>query len=321
MTPNGRGALLALLGFAIFAGHDAIIKFLGGIYSPFQIIFFTVLFGFPWLTIMMVSDKRAETMRPKHPWWVLIRSLCVLVSMLGGFYAFSVLPLAQTYSILFATPLVITVLSIPLLGERVGIHRWFAVWLGLVGVLVVIQPGSAPLSLGHIAAMFAVLASALGSVVVRKIGRDERNVVLVLLPMLTSFLVVGAILPFHYQPMPVSHLGILALLSLLSIAAINIMVIAYKIGEAAVIAPMQYSQMIWAIVFGMLFFAEQPDANTLIGATIIIISGVYVVWRESRSKISNNTPVLRTKSRPMHGAMPVRALDYKTQSPKPDQDD
>lgn len=318
MTTNGRGALLALLGFAIFAAHDAIIKFLGGIYSPFQIIFFTVLFGFPWLTIMMVSDKSAETMRPNHPWWVLVRSLCVLISMLGGFYAFSVLPLAQTYSILFATPLVITILSIPLLGEHVGIHRWFAVLLGLIGVLIVIQPGSAPLSTGHIAAMFAVLSSALGSVVVRKIGHDERNIVLVLLPMLMSFLVVGAILPFNYQPMPINHLAVLALLSLLSVIAINIMVIAYKVGEAAVIAPMQYSQMVWAIIFGILFFAEQPDSNTLTGAFIIIISGMYIVWRESRSKTSHNTPVLRTKSRPMHGPMPVRALDYATQSPKPE---
>lgn len=315
MSPNGQGALIALLGFGIFAIHDAIIKFLGGLYSPFQIIFFTVLFGFPWLTIMLVSERRADTMRPRHPWWVLLRALCVTFSMLCGFYAFSVLPLTQTYSILFATPLVITLLAIPLLGEHVGLHRWCAIIVGLIGVIIVVQPGQATLSLGHLAALGGVLSSALGSVVVRKIGKDERNIVLVLIPMLASFLIIGAFLPFHYQPMPIDHLAVIALLAVLSILAINLMVIAYKIGEAAVIAPMQYSQILWATAFGLIFFDEAPSQTTLLGAGIIIVSGIYIVLRESRSKTSANMPVLRTKSRPVHGALPVRALDHKAHRP------
>lgn len=316
MSPNGRGALIALTGFGIFAIHDAIVKFLGGLYSPFQIIFFTVLFGFPWLTIMLVSERRADTMRPHHPWWVLLRSLCVTLSMFCGFYAFSVLPLTQTYSILFATPLVITMLAIPLLGERVGLHRWFAIIVGLVGVIIVIQPGTVPLSLGHLAAFGGVMSSALGSVVVRKIGRDERNVVLVLIPMLVSFLIMGAILPFNYTPMPINHLMIIALLAILSITAINLMIMAYKIGEAAVMAPMQYSQILWATAFGLLFFNEAPNQTTMIGASAIILSGLYIVIREGRSNASTNMPVLRTKSRPVPTVLPVRALDHKAHRPK-----
>ncbi|KMW60133.1 putative membrane protein [Candidatus Rhodobacter oscarellae] len=205
---NLRGALFALLAFGLFATHDVIVKVLGASYGTFQILFFSVLLSFPLVTLMLMRDRSEATLIPVHPWWTALRTAAAMVTGLGAFYAFSVLPLAQVYTILFAMPLLITVLSIPVLGERVGLHRWAAVAAGLVGVLVVLRPAEAQLGLGHAAALVAAFSGALASVIVRKIGKDERSAVLMLYPMMANFVVMGAALPFVYQPMPVEHLGL-----------------------------------------------------------------------------------------------------------------
>ncbi len=304
MSPNTRGALLALAAFGLFAAHDALVKYLGGTYAPFQIVFFSVLLGFPLATLMLVSDKTDGNLRPMHPWWTALRTVATVITGVSAFTAFSTLPLAQVYAILFATPLLITVLSIPVLGETVRLRRWMAVLVGLCGVLVVLRPGSAPMEVGHLAALIAACGAATASIVVRKIGRDERPIVLMLYPMLANACVMGAALPFVYQPMPALHFGALALISGLAFCASLLVIAAYRSGEAVVVAPMQYSQILWASLYGVLFFGEGVDGATALGAAIVIASGCYILFREGGGSASENTPVLQTKSRPETGTYP-----------------
>ncbi|MEL7091605.1 MAG: DMT family transporter [Pseudomonadota bacterium] len=297
MSANSKGALFALIAFALYSTHDVFIKVLGAQYSPVQIVFFSVLLSFPLATLMLMRDATPGTLVPVHPWWVALRTGAVVVTSFCAFYAFSVLPLTQTYAILFAMPLLITVLSIPILGETVRLPRWLAVIVGLIGVLVVLRPGATPLTLGHIAAIVAAVGGAFASIVVRRIGADERPVVLLLYPMVANFLVMGAALVLVYKPMPIEHLGMLAVISVLAWIAGRMIITAYQSGEAAVVAPMQYSQILWAAGFGFLFFDELPDAATAAGAGIIIASGLFIVFREARGGRSKTTPVLRTRSR------------------------
>ena len=301
---NLKAAFIAVLAFGLFATHDVVVKILGGIYSPFQIIFFSVLLSFPLATLMLMRDATSGHLRPVHPWWTALRTGAAVVTGFTAFYAFSVLPLAQVYAILFASPLLITVLSIPILKERVGPHRWFAVALGLVGVIVVLRPGSADIGLGHAAALLAATGGATASVIVRKIGKDERSAVLMLYPMVANFVVMAAILPAVYRPMPLEHLGLLGIVSFLAFLAGLCMIAAYRRGDAAIVAPMQYSQILWAAGYGLLFFNEQGDLFTWVGAGIVICSGLYIVLRESIIGTSRNTPVLRTKTRYESGTMP-----------------
>lgn len=297
MNGNIKGALLALLAFALFSTHDVIVKLLGAYYAPFQIVFFSVMFGFPMVTLMMIGDTKAGTLRPNHPWWTALRTLATTLTGVSVFYAFTALPLAQVYAILFAAPLLITILSIPILGETVRLRRWVAVIIGLCGVLVVLRPGTTELGLGHLAALGGAIGSALASIIVRKIGREERDVVLLLFPLLANFVVMGGLLSFVYKPMEMPHLGAIAVMAALAFVASALVIAAYKSGEAVIVAPMQYSQIIWATVFGALWFDETPDTATAIGAGIIIASGVYIVLREGRQDASDTTPVLRTRSR------------------------
>lgn len=294
---NLAGPLYALLAFGVYATHDVIIKFLGGTYSPFQLIFFSTLFSFPLVTFMLMRDPTAGNLRPVHPYWMSLRTVLASITGFTAFYAFSVLPLAQTYVLLFASPLLITLLSIPMLGERVGVHRLGAVVLGLIGVLVVLRPGATDLTLGHLAGVTSAVCNALGSVIVRKIGQDERPVVLMLYPMAANFVLMGALLAFVYKPMPIEHLGGLGVISILGFVAGLMLISAYKNGEAAIVAPMQYSQIIWASIFGYFIFGESVERATVIGAGIIILSGLYIVFREARLGSKSQAPVLRTRSR------------------------
>lgn len=295
---NLKGALFALLAFAVFASHDVVIKYLGGNYNAIQIIFFSVLFSFPMLMLVMIRDTGGGSLVPVHPWWTAIRTISGAIGAFCTFYAFSVLPLTQVYPVLFAMPLLITVLAIPILGERVGLHRAAAILVGLVGVLVVLRPGGANLSLGHAAALAGAVFSALSSIIMRKIGREERTVVLQLYPLLVNLILMGALLPFVYVPVAVVDLGASAVMAVLALSAIGCLVAAYRLAPAVIVAPMQYSQIIWASIFGAVFFDERLDTMTMVGTGIIIASGLYIVLREDRRATTSTQPVLRTRSRP-----------------------
>lgn len=308
MTPNAKGALYALGAFGVFSTHDVFIKILGGIYSPIQIVFFSVLLSFPLATVMLMRDATPDTLIPRHPWWLALRTLAAVVTGVSAFYAFSVLPLAQVYAIIFASPLMITILAIPVLGEKVRLRRWLAVLVGLAGVMVVLRPGTTELTLGHLAALMTATAGAVAAIVVRKIGSEERPVVMLLYPMVVNFIVMAALLPLVYVPMPINHLGMLGVVAVFAWIANRLVIVAYQNGEAAIIAPMQYSQIIWASVYGFAFFGEVIDLNTAIGAGIIIASGMYIVLRESGTGNSENTPVLRSRSRVETGTTPRASL-------------
>ncbi|MES2915006.1 MAG: DMT family transporter [Pseudomonadota bacterium] len=305
MSPTLRGALLSLAAFSFYASHDVVVKYLGGTYSSFQTMFFAGLMGFPLVTILLLSDRRESTLIPRHPWWTILRTVSAVVTGAMGFYAFSVLPLATSYAIFFAMPLLITLMAIPLLGEKVGVRRGIAVIVGLLGVIIVLRPGSGEgFSLGHLSALGAATTGSLSSIIVRKIGRDERSVVLMLYPMVLTFLATGALMPFVYQPMPVSDLALTAVMALLGTLGALASIAAYRIAPAIIVAPMQYSQIIWAVIFGWLFFDESVDFYTAVGSSVIIASGIYIVLREGTPSVSQNRPVLENRTRWEIGTFP-----------------
>ncbi|MBN2907780.1 MAG: DMT family transporter [Rhodobacteraceae bacterium] len=307
ISANLRGAGFALAGFAVFSWHDAVVKALGAHYDAIQIVFFTVVLGFPWVTLILIRDRAGGSLWPRCPGWSALRTVAVMSTMLSAFYAFSTIPLAQTYAIIFATPLIITALSVPILGERVGPRRWAAVALGMVGVLIVLRPGGGvDLSLGHLAALVAAVSGALVAVIMRKIGNQERTVVLLLYPMLANTLVMGALLPLVYRPMSLPHLGGMALVAGGALLAMTLLIAAYRAAEAVVVAPMQYSQMLWAVALGLVFFGETPDGATLLGSCVIAASGLAVFLREGRAHVSQTQPALHATDRP--GMAPDPAL-------------
>jgi S-adenosylmethionine uptake transporter len=247
---------------------------------------------------MLMGDRRDGTLIPAHPWWSALRSVAAVATGVMGFFAFSQLPLATCYAIFFAMPLLITLMAIPMLGEKVGIRRGVAVMVGLVGVLIVLRPGGGDgFSIGHLAAIGAAVTGALTSVIVRKIGQQERSVVLMLYPMVLTFFAMGAMMPFVYVPMSVVDLGMTAVMAFLGMLGALGIIAAYRTAPAVIVAPMQYSQIIWAALYGWLFFDESVDFYTAVGSAVIIASGIYIVLREGTPSVSQNRPVLENRSR------------------------
>ena len=304
------GALMALAAFAVFSTHDAVIKVVAERYSPVQIVFCIALFSFPIVLLMLIRDPVPGTLRPRNPGWMAVRATAVAISSVLGFYAFSVLPMAQVYAILFATPLMITLMAIPILGEKVGLRRGIAILVGMGGVLIVLRPGGGDgLSLGHLAALLAATAGATTSVIARRIGREERTAVMLLYGLSGNFVLMGVLMPFVYRPMPGLDAVMMIAIAVMGSTAMALIVQAYRRAEAVVVAPMQYSQILWAVVYGALFFDEVPDVLTLVGAGVVIASGLYILGREARGKASATTPVLGAQARSSAAVVPGAGPD------------
>jgi S-adenosylmethionine uptake transporter len=273
--------------------HDALIKSVRDI-PVFQTAFFVVLFSFVPFTLFLAFDGTKRSLRPRLPGLVALRCLFTVTGLLCVFYAFGHLPLAEVYSLLFAAPILITLLAIPILGERIHLIRWFAILLGMAGVLVVLKPGSTTLSLNHLTALGAATCVACSSIVTRLIGAREHSVTLILYPMLTNVIVTGVATAFVYVPLPGDVLLKLCAVGLLSVLGQTLMIHAYRSTEAQFVAPMQYSQMLWALLYGALVFHETVDRTVLLGSAVIVCSGLLFIWRELVASVKQ--PVLRTRN-------------------------
>ena len=287
------GSVLAIVGFSAFSLHDALIKSVSGV-PTFQIVFFAVLFSFVPFSFYLALARPERSFRPRLPGLLALRCIFTPLGLLCAFHAFSTVAMAEVYSLLFAAPVLITLLAIPILGERVRAFRWFAIILGMCGVLVVLRPGGAALAAGHATAALAAVSIAVTSVVTRRIGSREHGVTLILYPMLVNVLVCGVLTAFVYVPMAADMLWRIASLGLLTVVGQSLVLQAYRRSEAQFVAPMQYSQMLWALVYGSLVFNERIDTQVLAGAGIIVLSGMLFIWRELAGSMTR--PVLRTRN-------------------------
>lgn len=295
-----KGPLFALAGYAVFSSHDAILKLLGADYSIFQIIFFAMLFGYVPFSLARVLEPNPGLIKANNLKLVMSRSLLMVGSLFSAFLAFSMLPLVEVYVLIFTAPLLISVMAIYFLNEKVHIYRWAFICLGLVGIIIVLRPTVDSLNIGHFLGLLAAFCSAGAAILSRKVGGTENAATLILYPLMTSLFVTGCILPFVYKEMPLQDLGLMFLIGVLAQIGQLLILFAYRIASAAFIAPMQYSQIVWAILFGTLFFNETVDRWVIIGACITVLSGVLILWREG--KISKIQPNLRTRNTRMVSA-------------------
>ncbi len=287
------GSGLALIGYSVFSLHDALIKSVHGV-PVFQTVFFAVLFSFVPFSIYLAVSRPERSFRPRLPGLLALRCVFMTMGLVAAFHAFSSAPMAEVYSLLFTAPILITLLAIPVLGERVRAFRWFAILMGLCGVLVVLRPNELQLSAGHLSAGFAALSISISAVVTRRIGPREHGITLILYPMLVTVLVSGIATAFVYEPMPASMLWRIASLGVLTVIGQGFVLWAYRTSEAQFVAPMQYSQMLWALLYGALVFNEPINTQVVAGAGVIVLSGLLFIWRELTASLTR--PVLRTRN-------------------------
>lgn len=279
---SGSALAIAFATFAIFSAADAIVKWLSADYSVPQITFITTLFACIPIALLMLRGGGIRTLRPRRPGLVALRAILMAVDTALVYFAFSRMPIADTYAIVFAAPLLVAVLSVPLLGERIGWRRSAAITVGFIGVLVVLKPGFAELGLGHVAALASALLFALGLILLRRIGSQESSASLLLSVMLALLALTGPALPFGHRPPALPDLGPMAICGLAIGTAHFTLILAVRRAPAAMVALFQYSQIIWAVAYGLALFGDRPTASIIVGSLIIVGSGLYVLLRESQ---------------------------------------
>jgi len=286
LSGNLRGALWLLLSAMAFAAMSGIAKMLGGSLHAFEIAFFRCLFGLAAI-LPFVWGPGGAGLKTSRPWLYLVRCLIGVTAILGSFYSLTNLPLASAVAVNFTKPLFMLVLAALFLGERVDWRRWLATCAGFAGVVVLLRPSASPMDVGDnwlggtAAAIYAAFAMAVVLVLVKKLSETEQPATLLFWFTLAAAIGTAGPAALVWQTPTWGQTLWLVLLGGMASLGQYAIFRAYQVGEATVVGPVDYTQLLWAGAIGALFFGEMPDLGTLIGAAMIIGSA-FVVLKQGR---------------------------------------
>lgn len=300
---TGRGIACLVLGVAIFALQDVILKWLAGDYPLSQVMLIRSVTAFPIMLWLVHRDGGLGLLFTPGTRAMLGRGLIMFLAYFSYYIALPALPLATTVALYFSAPLFITLLSVALLGERVGPRRWVALGCGFLGVTIMLGPQGGGFDWAAILPVLSGFAYALSMIAARHLGKTESgaalafwgNVVFFAISLLLSATLgqVGAAgathpsLGFLFRPwaMP-SGLDLALMMATGVVAALGLTLLtqAYRIAEASIVTPFEYTAMIWSVIYGWIIWQDWPGARDWIGIAIIIGSGLYILWRESQPK-------------------------------------
>ena len=309
MTSHSRGDAPGLGIAAILAGmlamsiNDMLVKLLAGDYPLYQIVFLRSCVGVTVALVILRIEGGFALL--KSPLWrlLLVRGLLTTMVNMLFFSAIVVLPLAEVTALFFIAPLFSTVLSIPLLGEKVGIMRWLAVIAGLAGVMVMVRPGTELFTWVVLLPMAGAMLYSMVNLLARHVGLREKASVMAVYTQ-TIFATVsglaglafgdgrfddgaGGMLEFLLRAwtwMPPRDLALVVLCGVMSGLVAYSVTQAYRLAAISIVAPFEYASLPMAIFWGWLFWSEFPDLYGMIGIVLIVAAGIVTVWREARLK-------------------------------------
>jgi drug/metabolite transporter (DMT)-like permease len=276
-----RGIVYVVASIFVFALTNALIKWLVARYSVVEIVVFRSTFALVPCIYLVATRGGILALRTKRLHQHITRSVLQFVSMICIFTAFGLMPLADAVAITFASPLFLTMLSIPLLGEQVGIYRWSAVIVGFVGVLTMVQPGPGLLHSGALFPLANALINACVTIAIRRMTLTESSTTLVFYQTLVTGVIALVLVPFFWVTPNLVDLALFSATGLLSGIAQFWWMQGCRYVPAAVAAPFSYTSMIWSLALGYLVWSDVPSAAVLAGATIVIASGLYILYRET----------------------------------------
>ena len=277
---QGRGIVLMLLAVMLFIAMDAMVKLLAEGLPIQQIILFRGLGAFVALLPFVIAAGGLTVLKTKRPMAHLGRVCIGMAGMCFMFLAYKHLPLADAIAIGFAAPLFMTALSVPLLKESVGARRWAAVIVGFVGVLVMVPP-TLTIEIGLIFALLGAVLHAGAMITIRKISATENSVSIVFYFTIGCTLFGAAWMPWVWTPIDLATFGMLIGVGIVGGSAQMAMTGALRWTPVAVLGPLEYSALVFAMAADYFIWANTPSGQTLIGAVIVMASGLYIVHRES----------------------------------------
>jgi drug/metabolite transporter (DMT)-like permease len=279
------GIFYMIASVSIFSLVNAIVKWQSANYPVGEVVFLRCLFSLAPVAVIVLAQGGLRLLRTHRLKEHLARGALQFVSMMSIFTAFSIMPLADAVAIGFSSPLFLTVLSIPLLGERVGRHRWAAVLAGFAGVLLMIGAGGGfGGGLASGGGALALLSAAIGAsvtIAVRRMTLTEASATLVAYQTLVTTVLSAALLPFAWRSPAWPDLLMLAAAGLLAGIGQFCWTQAFRFAPAAVAAPFSYLSMIWSLVLGYVVWGDVPTVGLIGGGLVVAASGLYILYRET----------------------------------------
>jgi drug/metabolite transporter (DMT)-like permease len=280
-TSNLRGILSMIAAVGTFAVMDVTMKRLVEAYPAVQVTFLRGAASLPFLLLAATLFGNWRDLIPRHWQLHLLRGVLSVATLWLFVYSLRELSLADAYSIFMCTPLLVTAISVPLLGDRVGWRRWVAVLVGLVGVIVLLKPsGAGLLTLGALAALASAAAYALSVVTIRLLSRTDTGSATILWTLVLLTVLSGAIATPTWVQLDLAHWPWIVALGLSGAVGQYFITEAFRRAPPSVVAPFEYTALAWGVLFDWLLWARTPGARMLVGASIIIASGLYVIHRE-----------------------------------------
>ena len=279
-----NGILFALTGFSLYSIGDLQIKFLSdaGFSAP-EIVFFLQLFFLPLLLALSPwIGGITAALRTKHLWLHVLRAACGVAIFFLVINGFAQLGLALSYTLIFAAPFFAALLSIIVLKVRVGRYRWMSVLGGFVGVLIVLRPGVERLDIAALGVLLAAMLFALSTVLARRIGEAEPLLAFSLFGSVISMHVYGLLSFWDGEAMIPAGLqwGQFAMVAVCHVGGSLLTNRAFSMTDTALVAPFHYVQLLWGTLFGVLIFSTVPDIWMALGASLIVMSGLFLIYRE-----------------------------------------
>ena len=274
--------ILNLSGWLLLPFMDGIAKYLSTEIHFVQVVwgryFFMLLVSFPLALIFF----RKEIKFPQSISVQLFRSFFLFLSTVFFFYAISIISLAEALTLAFISPIIVTILSIFFLNEKVGIHRWTAVIIGFLGVLVIIRPGFLEINITSLSALAAGITYAFYIIYTRKLSFTDSAIVTLLFTGVVGCIFISIIVPFYWTNLDAREL--LLLISLASIGMLGhfLIILSLRLGEASKLAPLGYFEISTNILVGYAFFGDLPDLWIYSGLSLIVFSGIYIFMRENK---------------------------------------
>jgi drug/metabolite transporter (DMT)-like permease len=298
----GLGIGLTVLAILIFGLQDALAKLLVQTYSPFQLAMMR-FWAFAIFSLILVSRQAplSQAFRSRFPWLQVLRGVLLVADIWFFAAALISVPLAELQAIVLVYPLMVTLVAIPILGEKVGVFRFTAVAIGFAGALVIVRPGGLPLDWGVAYAVLSAGFYAIYIALTRKVSASDSTATSMVYVGVVGLVMTSGVGVFFWQPMDLQSLGIMALVMVTSTAAHGLMMVALSRAPASLIQPFNYVALPWGILMSYLFSGHLIDTVSLIGGAIIVGAGLVVMARErqlARSGRAAATPQPAEESPP-----------------------
>jgi drug/metabolite transporter (DMT)-like permease len=270
-----------LMAVAAFAVMDSLLKVFAEHYPPMEIAFLRGLSSLPFMALPALIRGRYRELKPQRFGMHLLRGF-LMVIMLGAFiYAVRTLSLANAYSIFLAEPLIVTALSVPLLGDRVGWRNWVAIGVGLIGVVIILKPSASGLvTVGAVAALIAATAYALSVIALRVIAHTDSTTSVIVWTVGMMTVMTGIIAVPGWVPLAREHWLWLAALGLFGALGQHLLTDAFRSAPPSIVAPFEYTALLWGMLIDWAVWSVLPATRVYVGGSIVMASGLYLIWHE-----------------------------------------